>query len=151
MFPKFKISIMLVSCFTKYKKRIPFLKSKNITEKKLSKDLIANIKLMFFIPEDKIKGFYANIKQKFNSSSFLQFYKYLHKFYLGHIMENYIYGILINYYKKSSFTNFRLSILDTDIYFENKLISNINKKNKKIKLINLEKLKEIYSTYVEIL
>jgi len=89
---------MLVSCFTKYKKRIPFLKSKNITEKKLSKDLIANIKLMFFIPEDKIKGFYASIKQKFNSSSFLQFYKYLHKFYLGHIMENYIYGILINYY-----------------------------------------------------
>jgi len=72
----------------------------------------------------------------------------------------------------SSFTNFPLSILDTDIYFKNKLISNINnpnlsksiiyyinnceymdkknKKNKKIKLINLEKLKEINSTYVEI-
>ena len=71
---------MLVSCFTKYKKRIPFLKSKNITEKKLSKDLIANIKLMFFIPEDKIKGFYASIKQKFNSNSFHQFFKYFDKF-----------------------------------------------------------------------
>ena len=198
-FPNSKIVLYWFHALQNIKKRIPFLKSKNITEKKMSKDLIANIKLMFFLPEDKIKGFYANIKQKFNSSSFLQFYKYLDKFlfraYYGklylwnfdkllscdNIKENQ-YFVTNNFiertnralnenllYKKSSFTNFRLSILDTDIYFENKLISNINnpnlskaiiyyinnsgymdKKNKKIKLINLEKLKEIYSTYVEI-
>jgi len=96
---------------------------------------------MFFIPEDKIKGFYASIKQKFNLNSFFQFFKYLDKFLFracDNIKENQ-YFFTNNFiertnrtlnenllYKKSSFTNFRLSILDTDIYFESKLISNIN-------------------------
>lgn len=68
-------------------------------------------------------------------------------------------------YKKSSFINFRNSILSTDIYFENKSgyklnnpnlsksivyylnNSNYYDKNKKVKLINYQILKNIYNTY----
>ena len=70
-------------------------------------------------------------------------------------------------YTKSSFINFRNTVLMTDIYFENKngynmsnpnlsksLIYYIQKynfrdKNKKVKLIDLEDLKTIYATYVK--
>ena len=72
-------------------------------------------------------------------------------------------------YKRSTLSNFRNSILDTDIYFSNKKIYNMNNpslsksliyyaknsnyidnKTKKVKLINLHKIKEIYNTYVTI-
>ena len=156
----------------------------------ISKNLIVNIKLMFFIPEDKIDSFYTLIKKNFNNKIFDSFYKYLNKFlfrksngklYLWNyhklirdtkINEN-NYFVTNNFieranktlnenliYKKSSFSNFRNSILNTDIYFENKLTYNMNnpnlskaiiyyiknsdyldKKTKKVKLIELETMK----------
>ena len=65
-------------------------------------------------------------------------------------------------YKKSSISNFKNSIIDIDIYFSNKNAYNLNNpsllksiiyyikncnKTKKVKLINLHKIKEIYATY----
>ena len=72
-------------------------------------------------------------------------------------------------YKKSSFANFRNIILDTDYYFENKSEYNINnpslskaiiyyiknsnyldKKTRKVKLIDFKIIKDIYKTYTEV-
>ena len=165
----------------------------------ISKNLIVNIKLMFFIPEDKIDSLYTSIKKNFNNKIFDSFYKYLNKFLFRKIngklyLWNYHklirdtkinennYFVTNNFieranktlnenliYKKSSFSNFRNSILNTDIYFENKLTFNMNnpnlskaiiyyiknsdyldKKTKKVKLIDLETMKNIYNTYVDI-
>ena len=57
-----------------------FYKLKKYTEKKISKDLIANIKLLFFIPEKYIEKFYQDIKNKYNMKNFSKFYKYMDKF-----------------------------------------------------------------------
>ena len=72
-------------------------------------------------------------------------------------------------YKKSSFVNFRNCLLDTDIYFSIKREYNfsnpnlskaflyyikncnyIDKKTHKIIIINMEKLKDIYNTYIKV-
>ena len=178
------------------KNKIPFLNSKNSTDKLISKNIIANIKLMFFIPEEDIENFYRNIKNKYNNNSYKIFYKYLDKFINKKINgKKYLWNyskiirdsditetgcFLTNnfvektktlkenlIYKKSSFINFRNTLLMTDIFFENKngykmgnpnlskaLIYYIQKcnyrdKSKKVKLIDLEQLKIIYDTYVK--
>ena len=158
-FPNSKLVLCWFHALKNIKNKIPFLNSKNYTEKQLSKDLISNIKLMFFIPETKIEEFYETIKSKFNSKSYYKFYKYLKKFlfreFNGHkylwnynklitndIIKENQYFVTNNFiertkktlnenliYTKSSFANFRMSILDTDIYFENKNICNINNPN----------------------
>ena len=158
-FPDSQVILCWFHALKNIKTKIPNLTSKNIKEKIVSKNLIANIKLMFFIPEDKIDGFYASIKKKFNDKCYESFYKYLNKFlfrkingklYLWNfyklindtkISEN-NYFVTNNFieranktlnenliYKKSSFSNFRNSILNTDIYFENKLTYNMNNPN----------------------
>ena len=43
--------------------KLPFLNSKNIAEKNLAKDIISNIKLLFFIPTKYIEDFYSDIKK----------------------------------------------------------------------------------------
>ena len=179
------------------KNKIPFLNSNNSNDKQISKNIIANLKLMFFIPEEDIEDFYRNIKNHYNNNSYKNFYKYMDKFikkkingkkylwnYSKLIRDNDInetkYFVTNNFvertnktlkenllYNKSSFINFRNSVLMTDIYFENKngykmsnpnlskaLIYYIQKCNyrdkyKKVKLIDLEILKGIYSTYVK--
>ena len=179
------------------KNKIPFLNSKNTNDKLISKNIIANFKLMFFIPEEDIEDFYKNIKSHYNNNSYHNFYRYMDKFinkkingkkYLwnfsklikeGDINET-KYFVTNNFvertnktlkenliYTKSSFINFRNTVLMTDIYFENKngynmsnpnlsksLIYYIQKcnyrdKNKKVKLIDLEDLKTIYAIYVK--
>ena len=56
-------------------KRIPDLKRKNKLKKKLSKDMLSNIKLLCFIPIKKFEEFYDNIKKNIihNLKSFLNF------------------------------------------------------------------------------
>ena len=198
-FPESEIILCWFHALKNIKTKIPNLNSKNINEKMISKNLIVNIKLMFFIPEDKIDSFYTSIKKNFNNKIFDSFYKYLNKFLFRKIngkfyLWNYHklirdtkinennYFVTNNFieranktlnenliYKKSSFSNFRNSILNTDIYFENKLTYNMNnpnlskaiiyyiknsdyldKKTKKVKLIDLETMKNIYNTYVDI-
>ena len=78
------------------KNTIPFLRSKNSYEKNISKDLINNIKLMFFIPPKYIKHFYKDIKNEFNSKHLNKFYKYLNKFLFRDIGGKNIFGIIIN-------------------------------------------------------
>ncbi len=46
----------------------------------MAKDILLNIKLMFFIPIKNIEDFYSNIKKKFNFKSFDNFYKNLNRF-----------------------------------------------------------------------
>lgn len=111
---------------------------------------------MFFIPSNKIENFYIDIKAKYNRKSFDKFYKYLNKIlfteynrkkflwnYNKLINDNniteYKYLLSNNFlersnrtlnenmiYKKSSFSNFRSIILDTDYYFEHKSEYKIN-------------------------
>ena len=128
------------------KNKIPFLNSKNTNDKLISKNIIANFKLMFFIPEEDIEDFYKNIKSHYNNS-YHNFYRYMDKFinkkingkkYLwnfsklikeGDINET-KYFVTNNFvertnktlkenliYTKSSFINFRNTVLMTDIYF----------------------------------
>ena len=132
------------------KNKIQFLNSKNTNYKLISKNIIANFKLMFFIPEEDIEDFYKNIKSHYNNNSYHNFYRYMNKFikkkingkkYLwnfsklikeGDINET-KYFVTNNFvertnktlkenliYTKSSFINFRNTVLMTDIYFENK-------------------------------
>ena len=179
------------------KNKIPFLNSKNSSDKIISRNIIANLKLMFFIPEEDIEDFYRNIKRHYNNNAYTNFYKYMDKFinkkingkkylwnYSKLIRDSNInetkYFVTNNFvertnktlkenllYTKSSFINFRNTVLLTDIYFENKngykmsnpnlsksLIYYIQKCNyrdkyKKVKLIDLEILKNIYATYVK--
>ena len=62
------------------KNKIPFLNSKNTNDKLISKNIIANFKLMFFIPEEDIEDFYKNIKSHYNNNSYHNFYRYMDKF-----------------------------------------------------------------------
>lgn len=154
---------------------------------------------MFFIPLDKSDNFFKDIKTKYNHKSFDKFYKYLYRFlfteyiikkylwnYNNYINDNniteYKYFVTNNFlersnrtlnenmiYKKSSISNFRNIILNTDYYFENKSEYDINnpslskaiiyyiknityldKKTKKVKLIDFKQLKEIDETYTEV-
>ena len=73
-FPNSKLVLCWFHALKNIKNKIPFFDSKNYTEKQLSKDLISNIKLMFFIPETKIEEFYETIESKFNSKSYYKFF-----------------------------------------------------------------------------
>lgn len=44
----------------------------------MSKNFIANINIMFFIPEEDIEEFFRNIKNHYNN--YKSFYKYMDKF-----------------------------------------------------------------------
>ena len=141
---------MLVSWNEKHKEKNTFLNSSNNKEKNISKSIIVNIKLMFFILLEYIDDSYHTIKNKYNSKSYKEFYKYMDKFiskkYNGQkyiwnsyklitnnkIIENHFF-ITKNFiersnralkenliYQKSSFINFRNFLLNANIYFENK-------------------------------
>ena len=158
-FPDSEINLCWFLALKNIKSTIPNLNSKNNKEKMISKNLIVNIKLMLFIPEDKIGKFYTSIKNTFNDKCYDSFYKYLNKFLFRKINgKQYLWNFhkLINdkkindnnyfvtnnfierayktlnenlIYKKSSFSNFRNSILNSDIYFENKPQYNMNNPN----------------------
>ena len=40
----------------------------------MSKDIIANIKLLFFIPKQYIENFYKNINEKYNIKTYYKFF-----------------------------------------------------------------------------
>ena len=114
----------------------------------MSKNFIAHINIMFFIPEEDIEEFFRNIKNHYNN--YKSFYKYMDKFIQKKInrkkyLWNYSkiikdsdinetkYFVTNNFvertnrtlkenliYTKSSFINLRNTILMTDIYFEHK-------------------------------
>ena len=199
VFPNSTVILCWFHALRNIKLKIPFLNSKNTTERNVSKDIIANIKLLFFIPEKYIQNFYQDIKNAYNIKSYSKFYKYMDKFinrdykgikYLWNfnklinnnlITENQ-YFVKNNFversnrtlnqnliYKKSSYANFRNTILNTDYYFQTKneydlnapnlskaiiyYIKNSNyleNNNKKVKLIDYNFINNIYATYVEI-
>ena len=62
----------------------------------MSKDLISNIKLMFFVPTKYIKNFYNDIKTEYNAKSYMNFFKYIEKLFFGKLMAKNMYGIFIN-------------------------------------------------------
>ncbi len=151
--------IMLIHALINIKSKIPFLNSNNTYKKNISKNIISNLKLLFFIPEKDKEEFDNSIKRKYNSKSYLKFYNYFDKFvykkiygkqflcnYWKLINNNEInennYFVTNNFverinktlsenllYKKSSFINFRNSILSTDLYFENKNGYKLNNRN----------------------
>ena len=82
-FPESKLILSSFHTLKNIKSKIPNLNQKKDNEKKLSKNLIVNIKLMFFIPEDKINSFYSLLKKKFIDKCYDKFFKYLNKFILG--------------------------------------------------------------------
>ena len=125
----------------------------------MSKNLISNLILLFFIPISDIEDFYQSIKNNYNSKSYFEFFGCVDKFiyqkingklYIWNfskfiqnkdINEN-KYFVTNNFvertnktlnenliYKKSSFINFRNSILYKDIYFENKSGYKLNNPN----------------------
>ena len=51
----------------------------------MSKDLISNIKLMFFVPIKYIKNFYNDIKTEYNAKSYINFFKYIEKIFFREI------------------------------------------------------------------
>ena len=59
--------INIIPCFFHFLqnicKKLPNLRSNNKKDKLLSRDLLANIKLLSFIPESKLKSFYPLIKK----------------------------------------------------------------------------------------
>ena len=80
VFPNANIILCWFHDLKNIKAKIPFLNSKNNTEKKISKDILSNIKLMFFIPEKYIEKFFQAIKAKYYSNSYKEFYAYLNKY-----------------------------------------------------------------------
>ena len=74
-FPSSNIILCWFHDLKNIKKKIPFLNSKNTIEKKMSKDIIANLKSLFFIPHNLIESFYRDIKNKYNSKSYIKFFK----------------------------------------------------------------------------
>ena len=79
-------NINIIPCFFHFLqnicKKLPSLRSNNKKIKQLSRNLLANIKLLSFIPESKIKSFYSLIKKKYlaNHNSF---FKYFDKYYFN--------------------------------------------------------------------
>ena len=79
-------SINIIPCFFHFLqnicKKLPNLRSNNKKIKQLSRNLLANIKLLSFIPESKIKSFYSLIKKKYLANRGL-FFKYFEKYYFN--------------------------------------------------------------------
>ena len=92
-FPNTKI----VPCFFHFLqnniKKLPELRSKNNTLKKYAKDLLANIRLLCFIPLNNIESFYKNIKNKYRCK-FPNYFRYLERNYIN---ENSRYQKIWNY------------------------------------------------------
>ena len=63
-------------------KRLPDLKFKTKEKIEKAKNLISNIKLLSFIPYDKIDSYYKLIKNKYNKS-YPDFFIYFEKYYLS--------------------------------------------------------------------
>ena len=154
VFPNANIILCWFHALKNIKAKLPFLNSKNTIEKKVSKDILSNIKLMFFIPEKYIEKFFQAIKAKYYSLSYKEFYAYSNKYIYkkldgkkflwnynklinNKIMNENQYFITNNFiertnrtlnenlfYKKSSYSNFRNTILNTDYYFETKTTYN---------------------------
>ena len=78
------------------KSKIPFLNSNNTYKKNISKNIISNLKLLFFIPEKDIEEFDNSIKRKYNSKSYLKFLIILINLYIKRYMVNNFYGIIQN-------------------------------------------------------
>jgi hypothetical protein len=75
-------------------KHLPNLKSSNIKYKKLSHDLLANIKILSFISLSEFKYFYKKITDKYKNK-FENFFKYFERNYInsnkyGELSFNYI-------------------------------------------------------------
>ena len=75
-------NIIIVPCFNHFisniTKHLKQLKYKNSKEKNIAKDLLANIKLLVFLPIENIKDFYKIIEVKYKDK-FPQFFKYFKK------------------------------------------------------------------------
>ena len=74
----------IIPCFFHFMqnnaKRLPEIRHKNKTIKELAKDLLANIRLLCFIPLNKINSFYNEIKDKFRVK-FPKYFIYFDKTY----------------------------------------------------------------------
>lgn len=119
-FPDAEIILCLFHALKNIKAKIPNLNSKNIKEKLLNKDLIVNIKLMFFIPENKIDSFFDLIKSKFNDKYYDTFYKYLNKFLYKKINGK---RYLWNFYKLINDTK----VNENNCFVTNNFIERANK------------------------
>ena len=78
--------IQFIPCFFHFivniSKRIKDLKSKEKKKKESAKNLLANIKLLAFIPLDLINGFFNLIEEKYKNNN-KKFFEYFHKTYLN--------------------------------------------------------------------
>jgi len=78
------IENIIIPCFYHYcqniTRKLKNLKSKNKKLKNMTKDLFANLKILFFINRDSISIFYNEIKYKYKAK-FPDFFKYFDKFY----------------------------------------------------------------------
>ena len=88
-------------------KHLPEIRSKTKTLKNLAKDLLANIKILCFIPMNKFDNFYKIIVKKFRVK-FPKFFKYFNKNYIkGRIFDKTIWN----------YSNVILNSLNNDIIF----------------------------------
>ena len=120
---------IIIPCFFHFimniSKKIPNLKSKNKSEKTFALDLLSNIKLLCFMPNNKIKNFYQLIKQKY-LNSFKEFFKYFDKYYIN---SNFFTIDIWNYNKV--ILN-HINDRDSIIFFTNNICESFNRSiNKK--------------------
>ena len=152
-FPNTKI----VPCFFHFLqnniKKLPELRSKNNTLKKYANDLLANIRLLCFIPLNNFKEFYKLILDKYRCK-FPVFFKYFEK--------NYIKGRVLDK-KQWNYNNIITNNLNNDLlFYTNNIVesfnNNLNKKfigfaktmhNFKNALTDVINLYEMSDTYKE--
>ena len=125
-FKKVYPNILFVPCFFHYIQkivsRLPDLKSKDKNKKKLSQNLVANIKLLSFIPSGKINQFYEKLKQNYYNH-FKKFFKYHEKTYFKNKPFNdkmWNYNNFINDQKNKNINN-------NIIFFTNNITESTNK------------------------
>ena len=117
VFPNLKF----IPCFYHFMvniiKHLPEIRSKTKTLKNLAKDVLANIKILCFIPLNKLDSFYKLIVNKYRVK-FPKFFKYFNKNYInGRIFDKTIWN----------YSNVILNSLNNDIiFFTNNIVESFN-------------------------
>ena len=114
--------VIIITCFFRFikniSKRLEGLKSKNKIKKKIAKDILANFKLICFIPIRAIEPFYNSIKLKYKSN-YEKLFNYFDK--------NYINGKKFD----KSFWNYNSLIINNieekTIFFTNNIVESFNR------------------------
>ena len=115
-------SIIIIPCFFHYMQNVirhfKEIKRKNKTIKDLAKDCLANIRMLAFIPYNKINSFYNELKNKYRVK-FPALFKYIDKNYIN---ENSIYSNIWNYNQ-----NIDININNDIMFYTNNICESINR------------------------